>query len=538
MKKICGKGKTLNSKVKKWTSIALLLAFLFLFLPSISGCTRVRGFTIKKEGIVIGSERVEVERSGDVRTYRSTLRRPYLEYDTTVEQKISFSQREGLISFTSSVKRNGPSFKSYIKRSAGGTYKYIRNGLQTFEQFGGIKATMALFAIQRDSACSLMVLLDGLLSSGKKKLRVATIIPSEGSALRETFLVITGKGKASFFATGFQYRVSFNDRGEILEAENKESGLKIEAGWPGRLTSKPYIARAISKDVIVTSNDGYELSGSLILPKGKPPYKACVLVGDEGPQDRTGCGFLSGLADGLSKEGFAVLTCDRRGVAESKGNYSSYTLETEIADTLCKVDYLVMRGEIDVEHIGIIGYGEGGIAAASAATQNPYVKACVLIATPSVPVFPDLMRIQLEERLKSGEISEIEFKSAIASINYLLSLLKEAQDWIKIEGYKLFLGWMRSHANSEMMETVGALQVPVLVVHGTDDRVVPFEQGKKIFDALKERKGYTSDFLSLKGLGHELGNFIGEAKSKPERAHVQIDKRAIDGICRWAKQNI
>jgi dipeptidyl aminopeptidase/acylaminoacyl peptidase len=48
-----------------------------------------------------------------------------------------------------------------------------------------------------------------------------------------------------------------------------------------------------------------------------------------------------------------------------------------------------------------------------------------------------------------------------------------------------------------------AIQVPVLLIHGRDDTVVPFEQSQVMYDALRKRKKDVQ-LLALKGEDHWL----------------------------------
>lgn len=50
----------------------------------------------------------------------------------------------------------------------------------------------------------------------------------------------------------------------------------------------------------------------------------------------------------------------------------------------------------------------------------------------------------------------------------------------------------------ETIEKIGQVTVPLLVIHGTADQVVPFAQGKRVFESAKEPK----EFAFLEGAGH------------------------------------
>lgn len=63
--------------------------------------------------------------------------------------------------------------------------------------------------------------------------------------------------------------------------------------------------------------------------------------------------------------------------------------------------------------------------------------------------------------------------------------------------------WLRTrYAN---IEKISAVTEPLLVVHGTEDRTVPFEHGKALFEAATEPKR----FLPVEGAGHSDTFLVG-----------------------------
>lgn len=56
------------------------------------------------------------------------------------------------------------------------------------------------------------------------------------------------------------------------------------------------------------------------------------------------------------------------------------------------------------------------------------------------------------------------------------------------------------------------IKIPVLVIHGTKDRVIPYSMGKEIFDAIKSKK----KFITIEGAGHnDLHDNYGNEYWKP-----------------------
>jgi fermentation-respiration switch protein FrsA (DUF1100 family) len=57
----------------------------------------------------------------------------------------------------------------------------------------------------------------------------------------------------------------------------------------------------------------------------------------------------------------------------------------------------------------------------------------------------------------------------------------------------------------DVVEKVGRVKVPLLVLHGDHDDVVPYEQGKKVFAAAREPK----EFYTIKGATHNDTYIVG-----------------------------
>lgn len=523
--------------------VATAALAVLAMLPACAGCgsggMRHETYTITSGGVAVGSEALSVGVEAGSRVYRSTVRRPYLPYDTTVYQQLYVStDLTGFLGFNLDSRVPGASYRTYLTRK-NGTFDYLRDDLQTFDFIQGLQLSSGFLPLEPDSACDIQALIDRLLASGQKQLVLMTVAPSRNMTLRETYVTLKKDGTIEILAAGLgDYAVSLDSGWVLVEATNRLDGTKIERGGGGKMTSKPYKpSRHFAEEVRVTTVDGLLLAGSLYLPTGrKPPYKAVVLAGDHGPQDRTGAGFLSQVADNLAGNGFAVLTCDKRGIPKSKGEYGTYTLDSAVSDLDSQVDYLVLRGDIDIDHLAVVGYGEGGIVASTAAMANPYITACVLMATPSVSLFPDLALLGAAEEVRAGRLQPVESDAETARINYLAGLVQSnPSDGIILEGHRLFLGWMRSYMNHSTPDTLKMLEIPVQVVQGADDTVVPASQADEVMAALESRGGYGQDLVMLGGLGHDFGGFAGEAESKPYRSHPEVQARALDAVSSWLK---
>src|SRR5690554_1717860 len=143
----------------------------------------------------------------------------------------------------------------------------------------------------------------------------------------------------------------------------------------------------ISKEVIITDDStDISLSATLTLPDSTGVFPAVVLIAGSGPNDRDETIFghkpFYLLSDYLTRNGFAVLRYDKRGVGKSTGDYSKATISDFVTDASNALEYLKSRKEIDSSKIGMLGHSEGGIIAPMVASKSSDVKFLVLLAAP------------------------------------------------------------------------------------------------------------------------------------------------------------
>ena len=134
--------------------------------------------------------------------------------------------------------------------------------------------------------------------------------------------------------------------------------------------NKPYH----SEEVTFTNGD-ITLAGTLTVPDAGSQFPAVVLLTGSGSLDRDENifghkGHLL-LADALSRQGFAVLRYDKRGVGASTGGNCSDPVEDLAQDAMAAVRYAASRPEVDASRVGIVGHSEGAIIAIMNAAQYP-----------------------------------------------------------------------------------------------------------------------------------------------------------------------
>jgi cephalosporin-C deacetylase-like acetyl esterase len=241
----------------------------------------------------------------------------------------------------------------------------------------------------------------------------------------------------------------------------------------------PFEVRRIS----YAAQDGLQIPAYLTVPRGKAAKNLpLVLLPHGGPEARDSAGF-DWWPQALAAQGYAVLQPNFRGsdlgwkfVSAGFGQWGR-KMQTDLSDG---VRYLVKEGIVDPARVCIVGASYGGYAALAGVTIDPGVYRCAV----SVAGVSDLKRMLSWENEKSRYGTQI-------NVRY----------WDRFMGV--------SGANDPALDVISpikhvdAVQVPVLLIHGKDDTVVPFEQSTVMYDALRHAKKDV-EMVTLKHEDHWL----------------------------------
>ncbi len=303
------------------------------------------------------------------------------------------------------------------------------------------------------------------------------------------------------------------------------------------------------------------LAGTLTLPSSGKPSPAVLLIAGSGPNDRNETVFghkpFLVLADHLTKQGFAVLRVDKRGVGQSTGNYDVSTSEDFAADVLTGVEYLKTRKEVDAEQIGLIGHSEGGLIAPVIAVKSNDVAFIVLMAGAGVTgeatlyaqealisramgVTEEQISHQLD--LQKQVLSVIKNESDLEKAEKLLreivakqlaNLPKEEQqtsaDAMEAQIKRCNSKWFRYFLTYDPITSLKHLKIPVLVINGELDSQVPPKQNLPVIAKILEEAGNRNyRIIEFPKLNHlfqtcESGSILEYGKIEETIAPVVLD---------------
>lgn len=231
---------------------------------------------------------------------------------------------------------------------------------------------------------------------------------------------------------------------------------------------EPRDAGIPQEDVVITSHDGHALRGWLVrVPKSRSRGTVLYL---HGVGDCRTAGVP--LAQLLFKNGFNVLLYDSRAHGESGGAFCTYGYY-EKHDVSTAISYLEGRKDIRVGRVGVFGTSMGAAVAIQAAAIDPRVKAVI-----SEAGFTDLRTI---------------------SVDYQKRIVKLPWHFLR----NVAMARSQTIANFKAREVspvtdVQRLAIPILFIHGMEDRLINYEYSKTLYHFAKNPK----ELVLIPGANH------------------------------------
>jgi pimeloyl-ACP methyl ester carboxylesterase len=412
----------------------------------------------------------------------------------------------------------------------------------------------------------------GILNAGGRKVEmILNMLPDTNGTFKSSWDIPAQKVKAlsstktewknSSLAIEIKW-IAAGFTGELSEDGKKITGNWGQAGQQFPLVLEPYVEGknipVVEKPQTPKAPFSYEsrefvyqgaktkltYGATLTYPKegGKHPF--IVLITGSGAQDRDEAIFdhkpFAVLADFLTKNGFAVMRVDDRGVGKSNGVFQASTTGDFALDVEEHLNFAKQLPEVDSTKMGLLGHSEGGLIAPMVAARNKSVAFVILMAGPGVDI-PELMAAQNEMVLKSVGVSTEAIQAYLPLYKGLMKTINEAsskseatskstelvQDWftktdktivknttnISSEAdIKTFVNpfveslstkWWKYFISYRPAPALEKLQIPVLAMNGSADIQVPAEANLKGIQAALKKAG--NKRLTLKkfdGLNH------------------------------------
>lgn len=244
--------------------------------------------------------------------------------------------------------------------------------------------------------------------------------------------------------------IHFTNKADIEQPSNNEYAYKIQE--------------------LSVKRDGKQIYGELYLPQNTKTKLPTVIISHGlGGNYRTGAEYAKALA----KLGYAVYCFDFRGgstSSRSDGSTLEMSIFTQQNDLEDVIDTMKEQSFVDEENIFLLGTSQGGVVSAMTAASRNDIQGLILL-------YPAFVLIDMAKE---------QFKS-IEDIPYTYQLL-----WMRVG--KIYAEKLLDY---DVYNEISHYKNDVLIIHGTEDNIVPLSYSKKAVDTYP-----SADLKVLNGSGH------------------------------------
>jgi dipeptidyl aminopeptidase/acylaminoacyl peptidase len=214
--------------------------------------------------------------------------------------------------------------------------------------------------------------------------------------------------------------------------------------------------KKVAERIYYESSGGITVSGLLFRPDtGEGPWPL-IVVNHSGFGT---AGDFSEVALGIRDRGYLVFNPDFRGSGKSQGQHE--LAKGEVDDVINGIEYVKSRGLIEGGRIGMYGQSHGAAVSMLAAERYP-IKAVVEESgfTDAVDLYDNAVAHQDDPTVKAG-------------LDQALAMTGGTPDQVPEE-----------YAVRSAINYVNDMTAPVLLIHGTQDPLIPVNEAYRMYDAL------------------------------------------------------
>ena len=241
-------------------------------------------------------------------------------------------------------------------------------------------------------------------------------------------------------------------------------------------------------ETVVSIDAGdHQIPATVCMPTAEGTYPAVVMLHGTGSnRDEAGGGYAYAAPVLAEKYGVATIRIDFMGNGDSTADYTGYTFASAVADAVAAAEYIAAQENIDGEHIGVMGWSQGGTDALLAAGQHPEIFKSVVTWAGA----PDLGLLLTDE----------DYAEAQANGYFTMEF-----DWR--DPLNVSLQWCEDVKNIDVLDVFTAYEGPVLAIHGTEDTTVDPDWSNKIAGTSTNEASGT---CFIEGMDHTFNVFTEE----------------------------
>ncbi len=236
------------------------------------------------------------------------------------------------------------------------------------------------------------------------------------------------------------------------------------------------------EDITIDAGD-HQIPATVTLPVVEEGTKvpAVIMLHGNGSTRHEAGNAYDYAAPELAKAGIATIRFDYIGNGDSTSDYIDFTYDKGVEDAMKCYEYLSTLDVIDMDHIGIMGWSQGGrLALLTAGRNDVFTSVCTWAAA-------------------YGHKDTEEEQYAIAKENGYYEVTYTWRDSLKQSP-----AYYECAMAIDYAAEVANIKAPILAIQGTEDTTVVPETAQAIIDASTSEG---SEVLLLEGGDHTFGVF-------------------------------
>lgn len=273
--------------------------------------------------------------------------------------------------------------------------------------------------------------------------------------------------------------------------------------WPEALETQTFPVETMR----YIASDGLEIEGFVTWPEqGEGPATPLIVLPHGGPESRDFVGFDE-VPQFLATLGYAVFQPNFRGSygygrAFTQAGHRNWatSMQSDITDG---VHRLIGDGRVDADRICIAGFSYGGYAALTSSAQHPELYRCT-IAGGAVTDMEDFLRFKEDRHGDSAR-----------------------EYWVEQFGDPDIEADRQAMQAQSPVNMAGQLRSPILLLHGSEDTLVPVEQSRDMAGALAAA-GIPHVYIEEDGGYHNWGTDIDNFRMNMRNVAAFLED-AMDG---------
>ena len=274
-----------------------------------------------------------------------------------------------------------------------------------------------------------------------------------------------------------------------------------------------------------------EVQGTLLSPKGENQPPLAILIAGSGPTDRDGNqalfknNSLKYLAEGLAQKGIATFRYDKRVIAQinkATVQEEKMTFEDEVNDALLVVNHFKDK----YKKIILIGHYEGsliGLLVAQKVVVSKFV---------SISGAGNSSATLIEEQIGKNAPQLKEESQKIISQLRKGELVENISPYLAPVFRKSVQPYLISWFKYEPAKEIAKLQIPILIVQGTNDLQVEDKEAQLLKEAQPK-----AQLLLIEGMNHVLKKVktLEENQQSYLNPDLPIPGELVEGIASFIK---